>query len=516
MSSVVLGGIAAVLAGVIAQDAQAVGAILAVVEKLSPPTLYALAAFSAVVVLFLVTLPKGSQSAPSAAASCPATAWPAGKPALTDPATYPRYDLSDPKGSFHRVNAMLIDEMCGELGSGYELPGAEAEWVRKMLEYNVCGGKMNRGLMVVECGREIFKASGKPLTNEMLVKFAVLGWIVEWLQAWLLVADDFMDDSQTRRGQPCWYLQPHVQKIALNDAFMIEMLLFKVLKRHFSQEACYVQLLDLLLETTFQTECGQLLDTLCMNLGLADFTLQRWTLIVKYKTAFYSFYLPVAMGMIVAGVSERAEYDAAREILMIMGIYFQVGLAAGGRARARRRCAHAPCLACRGPRSPLALPRLPAPPSAGAGRLPRLLWHARADRQGGHGHPGQEVRLALRQRVPPGPVHACAEGAARRHVRQVQGGLGRGGGHQGALPADQAARALRGVREGVVRQDPAPQGHHQEGAVVRLRDLPQEDLQALQMSATRVHYIARAAVARASRALPIAAGCDGTAPCTEY
>jgi len=301
-----------------------VATLAAALGKVSPPTLYALAAFVAVVVLFLVTLPKGGGADPAAPSlACPATAWPAGKPVMTDPQTYPTYDLNDPKGSFSAVNQMLIAEMCSELGPGYELPPPEVEWVRKMLDYNVCGGKMNRGLMVVESGREIFKATGKPLTNELLVKFAILGWCIEWLQAWLLVADDFMDDSQTRRGQMCWYLQPHVKKIALNDAFMIEMLIFKILKRHFGDAPYYVQLLDLMLETSFQTECGQLLDTLCMNLDLPDFTLERWTSIVKYKTAFYSFYLPVAMGMIVAGISDKAEFDAARDILLIMGIYFQ-------------------------------------------------------------------------------------------------------------------------------------------------------------------------------------------------
>ena len=232
MSSIVLAGLAAALAGAIAQDASAVATLAAALGKVSPPTLYALAAFVAVVVLFLVTLPKGGGADPAAPSlACPATAWPAGKPVMTDPQTYPTYDLNDPKGSFSAVNQMLIAEMCSELGPGYELPPPEVEWVRKMLDYNVCGGKMNRGLMVVESGREIFKATGKPLTNELLVKFAILGWCIEWLQAWLLVADDFMEDSQTRMGQMCWYLQPHVKKIALNDAFMIEMLIFKARAR---------------------------------------------------------------------------------------------------------------------------------------------------------------------------------------------------------------------------------------------------------------------------------------------
>merc|ERR1719356_2228186 len=182
---------------------------------------------------------------------------------------------------------------------------------------------MNRGLMVLESGLAILDSKGMPLTNDVVVRLAILGWCIEWLQGWLLVADDYMDDSKTRRGQKCWYLNEDVKKIAINDAFMIEMIVFKVLKRHFSAQPYYAQLLDLMLETTFQTECGQLLDTLCMNLGLNDFTEHRWTLIVKYKTAFYSFYCSVAMGMIVAGISDVKEYNACRDILMIMGIYFQ-------------------------------------------------------------------------------------------------------------------------------------------------------------------------------------------------
>ena len=48
------------------------------------------------------------------------------------------------------------------------------------------------------------QARGIKIDNVALCKFAVLGWCIEWLQAWLLVADDIMDESQTRRGQPCW------------------------------------------------------------------------------------------------------------------------------------------------------------------------------------------------------------------------------------------------------------------------------------------------------------------------
>merc|ERR1711998_641037 len=184
---------------------------------------------------------------------------------------------------FEAVGDVLIAEATAHLNTYYELPEAEVGWLQKMLEYNVKGGKMTRGLMVVESAIEIWKHQGKPMDSRTKNKMCVLGWCVEWLQAWLLVADDFMDSSQTRRGHPCWYLRENVKTVALNDAFTIEMLVYKVLKRYFQYESYYVQLLDLFLETTIQTEVGQLADTLCVNLDITQFTKDRWSYIVKYK-----------------------------------------------------------------------------------------------------------------------------------------------------------------------------------------------------------------------------------------
>lgn len=253
----------------------------------------------------------------------PATSWPNGKPVYTEEKAYPEWDMDKEHESFMAVGEMLIEEMCSELPGLYEMPPRETEWIRRCLNYNVKGGKMNRGKMVVESIKTLYKHMGRELSPREISRFAVLGWCVEWMQAWLLMLDDVMDGSKTRRGQPCWYKNDDVQLIALNDALTVEALMYKILKRHFGQEEYYLPLLDLFLETTFQTECGQLLDTLCMNLTLDDFTVDRWTLIVKYKTAFYSFYISVAIGMLIVGITDQRAYDAARDVLVTMGVYFQ-------------------------------------------------------------------------------------------------------------------------------------------------------------------------------------------------
>mmetsp|Transcript_45840 Transcript_45840/g.107118 ORF Transcript_45840/g.107118 Transcript_45840/m.107118 type:complete len:436 (-) Transcript_45840:46-1353(-) len=259
----------------------------------------------------------------SAQKGYPATEWKFPLQETNIRSAYPKYDSKDPVKSFVSVCECMIRECTENLPSTHELPDMEKKWIVDMLEYNVKGGKMNRGLMVVQSGEVIMRSRGMEPTDDDLKKLAVLGWCIEWLQAWLLVADDFMDSSETRRGQVCWYKKEGVDEIAINDAFLLEMLVYRVLKRHFWNEPYYVDLIDLFMETTFQTECGQLLDLQCKNLGLPDFTYKRWELIVKYKTAFYSFYLPVALAMLVTGVRDRSAFDTAREALLLMGIYFQ-------------------------------------------------------------------------------------------------------------------------------------------------------------------------------------------------
>ena len=53
---------------------------------------------------------------------------------------------------------------------------------------------------------------------------------------------------------------------------------------------------------TLKTSLGQTLDLMSSPSGggapqLAHFTMDRYNAIVKYKTGYYSFYLPVALAM---------------------------------------------------------------------------------------------------------------------------------------------------------------------------------------------------------------------------
>lgn len=252
--------------------------------------------------------------------------------ATTNPIPYPLKAMSsckDDKEKFLTIYPMLRDEMLTHMETN-EMPEEARAWCKEMMDYNVPGGKLNRGLTVVAVQRTLIQSKyQRDLTELEFARASVLGWALEFLQAFFLVADDIMDDSQTRRGQPCWYKLPKVGNIAINDSFLLESYVFTMIRTHFGGESFYPLLVELYLQVIQQTEFGQLLDLTSQPHGaktvnLDRFTPERYKLIVKYKTAFYTFYLPVAIGMITSGTTDKESLNFAQSICCIMGEYFQI------------------------------------------------------------------------------------------------------------------------------------------------------------------------------------------------
>ena len=168
---------------------------------------------------------------------------------------------------------------------------------------------------------------GAPLTEEQYFHAATLGWLTELLQAFFLVSDDIMDSSITRRGKPCWYRHEGVGMVAINDAFMLESSIFVLLKQHFRNHPRYVDFLELFHEISFKTELGQLCDLLTAPedvVNLDNFSMEKYRFIVLYKTAYYSFYLPVALALYQLDIATPSNLRQAEDILIPLGEYFQI------------------------------------------------------------------------------------------------------------------------------------------------------------------------------------------------
>ncbi|KAG1701553.1 hypothetical protein DVH05_010854 [Phytophthora capsici] len=234
--------------------------------------------------------------------------------------------MAQEREEFIAVCGKLKLDVLDLLRTKHQLPQEALDWVDEVIEYNCIGGKLNRGISVVHCTQAM--APGKILTPELKEKASVLGWCIEWLQAFFLVADDIMDESITRRGQPCWYRKPNVKMIAINDAFLLEAFVFQILKKYFRSEPFYLDLVDTFHDVVFHTEIGQLLDLTSQPLDgdvdLDRFTVERYRQIVINKTAYYTFYLSAACAMFLNGVVDETSHNLAKGICVQIGEYFQI------------------------------------------------------------------------------------------------------------------------------------------------------------------------------------------------
>ncbi|XP_012271868.1 farnesyl pyrophosphate synthase [Orussus abietinus] len=212
-----------------------------------------------------------------------------------------------------------------DAGRHLDIPDA-TKWMAKVLQYNTPGGKKHRGLSLVYAYRKL--APAEELTEENVRLARILGWCTELYQAFFLLEDDIMDGSTTRRNQPCWYLHNGIGLAAINDGLLLEQAVYQLLRMHFKGKPCYLDLLETFHDITLKTTMGQSLDLLSTNFGkkpnLDLFTMDRYNAIVKYKTAYYSFVMPVILAMYFAGVTDPEMHRQAKTILLEMGHFYQV------------------------------------------------------------------------------------------------------------------------------------------------------------------------------------------------
>uniref|UniRef100_A0A2K5ZCZ3 Farnesyl pyrophosphate synthase n=1 Tax=Mandrillus leucophaeus TaxID=9568 RepID=A0A2K5ZCZ3_MANLE len=220
------------------------------------------------------------------------------------------------------VRVLTEDEM------GYSETGDAIAQLKEVLEYNAIGGKYHQGLTVLVASRELVEP--RKQDADSLQRALTMGWFVELLQAFFLVADDIMDSSLSPQGQIWWYQKPGMGLDAINDAMLLEACIYHLLKLYSTapglEQPYYLDLIQLFLQSSYQTDIGQTLDLITApqgNVGLGRFTEKRYKSIVKYKAAFYS-YLPVAAAMYIAGIDGEKNHANAKKILLDMGEFFQI------------------------------------------------------------------------------------------------------------------------------------------------------------------------------------------------
>ncbi|XP_006652943.1 farnesyl pyrophosphate synthase-like isoform X2 [Oryza brachyantha] len=232
------------------------------------------------------------------------------------------HGIADARERFMLAYGRLRDDLVGD--DSCDLTDEARSWLAQMIDYNVPGGKLNRGLSVIDS--YLLLKQGSEVTEDDFFLACVLGWCVEWFQACALLLDDIMDDSYTRRDQICWYRRPEVGLRGINDGILLKCHILILIKKYFREKPYFLDLLELWNEIALQTSLGQMLDLIGTHTGaddLAKYSIQGYRRIVKYKTAYYSFYLPVANALLLSG-AKLEHFNGLKDILIEMGIYFQI------------------------------------------------------------------------------------------------------------------------------------------------------------------------------------------------
>lgn len=189
------------------------------------------------------------------------------------------------------------------------------------IEYNVKNGKHIRGKILVSVA-----SLTSTYSDENKDSIYLLGWIVETIQALILIADDIMDSSKYRRGMPCWYTV-NGQSNGINDIFFLKMLsisLISELSTVFGKEKA-MKIQEIYNESIFLTVIGQHLDLSDFDLSKVDEIIERYFSMVEMKTSRYSFYMPVMLGLTLTEIQiPPTQLYLIKTILSKLGEYYQV------------------------------------------------------------------------------------------------------------------------------------------------------------------------------------------------
>lgn len=204
-----------------------------------------------------------------------------------------------------------------------------------MIDYNVPHGKKIRGLCAYESLAILLNLNlddeNAQADRNLMEQALAVAWCIEFLQASFLVADDIMDKSLTRRGQKCWYLHENTGSMAINDAFYLISLVYKIVHEFTSTHPLYNKLYEVFTMALTNTVVGQGLDLITPpqarrgdKFDFKNYNEDQYYAIVKWKTAYYSFCLPIQAALYLANIQDKEIHDKCREILIDMGVFFQV------------------------------------------------------------------------------------------------------------------------------------------------------------------------------------------------
>ncbi|MBP3883853.1 MAG: polyprenyl synthetase family protein [Olsenella sp.] len=199
-------------------------------------------------------------------------------------------------------------------GGGRLAQDLEASLYGPLARFTASGGKRTRPALCL-LGAE---AVGGTAESALSVAAAV-----ENFQSAALIHDDIADEGELRRGEPCLHVSEgtgvaiNIGDLALVTATEV------VLADDGLTGAAKLRILGELTAMERRTLEGQALDLSWVRDGRWDIDVDDYLFMASHKTAYYSAAVPLVMGAICAGGSER-QIEALRSFGMAAGLAFQL------------------------------------------------------------------------------------------------------------------------------------------------------------------------------------------------
>lgn len=203
-----------------------------------------------------------------------------------------------------------------------EVPEAET-WLRRVLQENVSSRKLELGTRALKAYRHLTKDQNRSTERDM--EIYVIAWALEILEEAFLIVVDIMEDNKRRDGHECWYLNEEVGMISINDAFLLENLVYQALYVFFNEKEDYDAYLKILNTVAFHQLIGNYKEArLELDQDLFRFDLQNYAKVVKYKRSYFRFYLPLAMAISFAGIQDESLLKDLEKFTLSMGLHYSV------------------------------------------------------------------------------------------------------------------------------------------------------------------------------------------------
>ena len=192
----------------------------------------------------------------------------------------------------------MLEKYLSRIDGISELKNKEVE----EFHWKLCTDYINRGGKYLRSAFLILTAEAMGCNKEFCLNTAAA---MEISENWLLIHDDFQDQSTSRRGAPTLHLR-YTPGLAINAGDSLHLLMWKILQENIKaigQEKAY-RVMEEFYKMLSRTALGQTAELFYIHLNKFDLSYEDIYYILDGKTSYYTIAGPMRLGAILAENNE--------------------------------------------------------------------------------------------------------------------------------------------------------------------------------------------------------------------